>query len=200
MRLRAVLRHGKIETDTDRSVVRRLERSRHRAWHPDLAGSRPDGIPVPADRMFRRSDSTSRSDEPGKASSGWFLTTPGYEVIVTPEKARQGKHCVRIRTAKAKDPEVAVLLRTIDATPYRGSSIRLRGALRIEAAKPEDRVQLWLRVDREGDKTGFFDNMNDRPVRQRDWSGCRDPGRGRAGRHEDRLRAAALRRRAGLGR
>ena len=41
-------------------------------------------------------------DEPGKAPAGWNLTTPGYEVIVSPEKARQGKHSVRIRATEKK--------------------------------------------------------------------------------------------------
>ncbi len=68
-----------------------------------------------------------------------------------------------------KGQQVAVLLRSVDARPYRGHTIRMRGSLRIEPTGPFDRVQLWLRVDRAGNQMGFFDNMGDRPVRNRAW-------------------------------
>ena len=151
--------------------------------------------------MCSRCGSTSRLMIAGKALAGWILTTPGYEMTVTPEKARQGRQCVRLRAAgEPTKQQVAVLLRTLDATPYRGRSIRLRGALRIEPAGAEDRAQLWLRVDREGGKAGFFDNMDDRPVRQRDWGEAEIVGDVAPDATGDRLRAAALRRRPGLGR
>jgi hypothetical protein len=111
------------------------------------------------------------ANEPGKTPSGWMLTTPGFEAIVTSDSARQGRQSVRIRSAgKTPGDHVAVLLRSVDATSFRGRTIRLRGALRIEPKEHPGQVQLWLRVDREGNRPGFFDNMDDRPVRQRDWS------------------------------
>jgi hypothetical protein len=42
----------------------------------------------------------------------------------------------------------------------------------VEAGAPEDRAQLWLSVDRPNGKPGFFDNMDDRPVRPPNWTAC----------------------------
>jgi C-terminal processing protease CtpA/Prc len=109
-------------------------------------------------------------DEVGKTPAGWFLTTPGYRAEVIKSGAREGGQCVRIQI-EGKGPEnrVAVLLRSVDARPYRGRMIRMSGSVRIEPAGPGDRAQLWLRVDRAGNQMGFFDNMDDRPVRNRAW-------------------------------
>ena len=109
-------------------------------------------------------------DEAGKAPAGWVLTTPGYRAEVMKGNAREGQQCVRIQIeGDGPKNRVAVLLRSVDARPYRGRSIKLRGSARIEPAGPVDRVQLWLRVDRAGNQMGFFDNMNDRPIRNRAW-------------------------------
>ncbi len=109
-------------------------------------------------------------DAAGKTPAGWVLTTPGYRAEVMKGDAREGQQCVRIRV-QGDEPkgQVAVLLRSVDAKPYRGRMIRMRGSVRIEPAGPFDRVQLWLRVNRAGNQMGFFDNMDDRPVRNRAW-------------------------------
>ncbi len=57
----------------------------------------------------------------------------------------------------------------MNAAPYRGKLIRLKAAVRIDATGPLDRAQLWLRVDRPGRRAGFFDNMDDRPIRGKSW-------------------------------
>lgn len=54
----------------------------------------------------------------------------------------------------------ASLSQTVDATPFRGGRIRLRGQAR---AANRGRGQLWLRVDR-GEGRGFVDNMQAHPV------------------------------------
>jgi hypothetical protein len=59
------------------------------------------------------------------------------------------------------------MTRTFDAIPYRGLAVRLRAAVRVEG---EGAAQLILRVDREGGRLGFFDNMGDRPIRPGDWA------------------------------
>jgi hypothetical protein len=69
------------------------------------------------------------------------------------------------------------LMRSFDAAPYRGRRIRFRAAVKVErtdadggdkdAAPP--RAQLWVRVDRPGGATGFFDNMADRPITAASW-------------------------------
>jgi hypothetical protein len=55
--------------------------------------------------------------------------------------------------------------------------VRLRAWLRLEAAKPDDRAQMWLRVDRENRGNGFFDNMDGRPVRSAEWTRCEITGK-----------------------
>src|SRR5262249_53713348 len=60
----------------------------------------------------------------------------------------------------------AALWQSLDAIPFRGQRLRLRGKLRV--AK-HGRGRLWMRVDR-GDKTGFTDTMWDRPVVTEGWT------------------------------
>ena len=61
------------------------------------------------------------------------------------------------------------LMRSIDAVPYRGKTVRLRARVSAEVEGQGSKGQLWLRVDREGKKTGFFDNMGNRPIVEREW-------------------------------
>jgi C-terminal processing protease CtpA/Prc len=76
----------------------------------------------------------------------------------------------RHRVMRRPDPEAApfaVLSQHVDATPYRGKRVRLRGQLRTANG---GRGQLWLRVDRGETGRGFFDNTNDRPVKAETWT------------------------------
>ncbi|RPD41479.1 S41 family peptidase [Chitinophaga barathri] len=59
---------------------------------------------------------------------------------------------------------------SIDATPYRGRTIRYTAAAKAESLGGGT-GQLWLRVDRESGKPGFFDNMDDRAITgvNKDW-------------------------------
>lgn len=58
----------------------------------------------------------------------------------------------------------------IDAGPVRGHRVRMTAAVRAEPSGPSSAAQLWLRVDREKDQSGFFDNMADRPIRSGTWA------------------------------
>ncbi|MEX1312016.1 MAG: hypothetical protein AB1Z65_16470, partial [Candidatus Sulfomarinibacteraceae bacterium] len=60
----------------------------------------------------------------------------------------------------------------VDANPYRGKTVRLTAALRASVEGPGNQAQMWLRVDREGGDVGFFDNMDDRPVKDDRWREC----------------------------
>jgi hypothetical protein len=57
----------------------------------------------------------------------------------------------------------------VDAKPYRGRRVRLTAAVRTTSA-PTAQVGLWLRVDREAGRLGFFDNMTDRPITSTQWA------------------------------
>ncbi len=109
--------------------------------------------------------------EVGVAPAGWILTTKGGKASNSAENPRRGKHCVRVGLGERVEspPRFQVLLQQVDAASYRGKTIRFKAAVRIDAAGPLDRAQLWLRVDRAGGRAGFFDNMDDRPIRGKAW-------------------------------
>lgn len=61
------------------------------------------------------------------------------------------------------------LMQSFKAAADRGKTVRLSAWLRLDQTAPEDHGQMWLSVDRPGDKKGFFDDMSDRPIRTREW-------------------------------
>jgi len=74
------------------------------------------------------------------------------------------------RTVKVRDPKrarYAVATSFADAKAYRGKKFRLKGWMKTEVTSGQG--QMWMRIDCEGNKTGFFDNMDSRPVKLRDW-------------------------------
>jgi hypothetical protein len=111
--------------------------------------------------------------EVGAVPQGWHATSPrgaenpGYAAKLTQDQAKEGKYCAEL----ASEPGASGfgnLMQTFDATAYRGKRVRFRAAVRT-AGSSSGPGQLWLRVDRQGGETGFFDNMNDRPVRDPEW-------------------------------
>jgi C-terminal processing protease CtpA/Prc len=66
-------------------------------------------------------------------------------------------------------PGFGTAMQSVDATPHRGKQVRLRAAVRAEVSGAGNQAQLWLRVDRTGDRRGFFDNMSDRPITESSW-------------------------------
>src|SRR5262245_28107954 len=112
--------------------------------------------------------------ELGKVPAGWVQPKPsvdaGYQVQLTDERPRSGKRCARIsRDAKEGTPGAGNLMQSFDAAAYRGKRVRLRAAVRAEISGFGNQAQLWLRVDRKDNQPGFFDNMADRPIVQKEW-------------------------------
>lgn len=62
-----------------------------------------------------------------------------------------------------------VLLQSIGADSLRGRRIRMRGRVRVADPNLPGWAGLWLRVDRGPQTSAFFDNMQDRPVRDTTW-------------------------------
>jgi len=62
-----------------------------------------------------------------------------------------------------------VLTQGMDARSLRGKEIRLRAHVKASVQGVGNLAQLWLRADREGNKMGFFDNMEDRPILSPEW-------------------------------
>ncbi len=112
--------------------------------------------------------------EARKLPPGWFMpetcSKDGYVLEVSEAKPFAGKHCAVLSRILASAPEgFGNIIQSIDATPYRGKRIRFKAAVRAEVSKEDNDAKLWLRVDRGGDQRGFFDNMDDRPIRSNVW-------------------------------
>jgi hypothetical protein len=58
------------------------------------------------------------------------------------------------------------------ASAYRGKTVRLRAWMRVDPELPDDHGQMYLIVSRVDRRRGFFDNMDDRPVRSGQWTQC----------------------------
>jgi len=66
---------------------------------------------------------------------------------------------------------------SVDAANYRGKSIRLEAAVKVELIDSTAEAELWLRVDRPNNKIGFFYNMTDKPIRSSEWKVYRIEGK-----------------------
>jgi len=108
--------------------------------------------------------------ELGEKPIGWNVTMPGYNATITEEGAKTGKRCALLASIKGeKKARFGNLMQSIDAAEYRGKCVRLRAAVRAEVTGDENAAQLWFRVDRPNKTMGFFDNMADRPIRDKEW-------------------------------
>jgi C-terminal processing protease CtpA/Prc len=63
-----------------------------------------------------------------------------------------------------------VLTQGINAKNLRGREIKLRASVKVQGDDSNSQGHLWLRVDRENNQRGFFDNMSDRPIRSDKWN------------------------------
>ena len=99
---------------------------------------------------------------------GWRCS-PGYTLKLTHEQAKEGAYCGELARDNGERLGSGHLMQSFDAGFYRGKRIRFRAAVRADALGIAGQAYLWLRVDRSGGQIGFFDNMNDRPIRERDW-------------------------------
>jgi hypothetical protein len=61
------------------------------------------------------------------------------------------------------------MAQSIPAAAYRGKTMRLTARARVPDPAAAGWAGLWLRVDRPDQPPGFFDNMQDRPIRSTEW-------------------------------
>lgn len=106
----------------------------------------------------------------GQAPVGWDSPTKiNYEVELTEEKPKSGRRAALLRSgsgAGADGAEFGNLMQAFEAAPFRGGRVRFRGAVRVQAS---ERAQLWMRVDRDKDKIGFFGNAGRPPTVSNEW-------------------------------
>ena len=104
---------------------------------------------------------------------GWFFPTPckdaGYRVEVDSLDRMDGRRSAVIDCRVEQPGLIGNLMQTLDATTYRNKTVRLTSALRADVLDGDGQVQMWLRIDNEDLEIGFFDNMDDRPVRTNGW-------------------------------
>jgi hypothetical protein len=113
---------------------------------------------------------------PGKVPPGWFVPAlpkdADYVAELRRSGCRSGIGCaVVLAPANAPSP-FGSLMQSFSAASYRGKRVRLRAYLRVEASGSDDRGQMWLSVDRMSRQSGFLDNMNDRSIREDEWTRC----------------------------
>ena len=75
----------------------------------------------------------------------------------------------RKNTQVGSGPGFGTIVQNIEAQTYRGKEIKLMAAVRMEAQGEGSQGQLWLRIDRTNNQPGFFDNMQDRPIKSAQW-------------------------------
>lgn len=113
--------------------------------------------------------------EPGQLPKGWFLPKAckdaGFRCVIAEDASLPGKRCALLTKEGAPSATFGNLMQNLDAKPFRGKRIRLKGQLRLDSKGPSGGgAQMWLRVDRSEQKMGFFDNMHDRPVQGSTWT------------------------------
>jgi hypothetical protein len=114
--------------------------------------------------------------KPGGVPPGWFV--PEVEKItgslaqLRRKGCRSESGCAVVIAPPTASDAVGNLMQSFSAAAYRGKTVRLRAWVRVEAGTPGDRAQMWLKVDRPNAKVGFYDDMDDRPVRDAEWTNC----------------------------
>jgi hypothetical protein len=112
--------------------------------------------------------------ESGQIPPGWFMPTnctqDGYSLRTSDDQPLVGKHCAVVsRNSREEPTSFGNMTQGISAEKYRGKRIRFRAAVRTELVDASNRAQLWFRVDRPNQQTGFFDNMGNRPITAKEW-------------------------------
>jgi hypothetical protein len=85
---------------------------------------------------------------------------------------------IRLNRKNVLKPRMpGILSQGLSATNLRGKEIKLSARVKAQVEGPASRGYLWLRVDRENQQTGFFDNMSDRPILSNEWKEYEIEGR-----------------------
>jgi hypothetical protein len=110
----------------------------------------------------------------GKLPDAWFVPALPNDVDHWAQLRRTGcmnhDSCAVVLVPENAPVRVGNLMQSFKATAYRGKTVRLSAWLRLDPTAADDRGQMWLSVDRSGEKKGFFDDMSDRPIRTSEWT------------------------------
>ncbi|MEO0463379.1 MAG: S41 family peptidase [Pseudomonadota bacterium] len=104
--------------------------------------------------------------------SGWFSNAggqSGYRVEVDREERSEGEISVKLASVGAPNLPFGFVAQRIDARPFRGRELKLTASVKTGA--PASRhVGLWFRIDKADGTVGFFENMQNRPIFNTEWS------------------------------
>jgi tetratricopeptide (TPR) repeat protein len=113
---------------------------------------------------------------PAKVPPGWIaLALPkdaDFLAQLRRKGCRTGSGCAVVQAPASSPRPFGNMMQSFSATAYRGKTVRLRAWIRLEAMEQDDRGQMWLAVVRANRRNGFYDNMDDRPVRSSQWTQC----------------------------
>jgi hypothetical protein len=133
-----------------------------------------EGVPAPRNLKFEEG-------VVGKVPPGWFVPAlpkdADYLAELRRTGCRSGVGCAVVLVPANAPRPLSDLMQSFGAAAYRGKTVRLRAWLRLERADPDDRAQMWVSVDREHHQRGFYDYMDDRPVRSSEWTRCEIVGK-----------------------
>jgi hypothetical protein len=87
----------------------------------------------------------------------------------TREGCRTSNPCAIVVGTPNAQQNFTSRMQAFRADNYRGKTVRLRAWVKLDSVEPADSAQLWMRVDLKEQTVGFFDNMDDRPVRSSEW-------------------------------
>ena len=87
-------------------------------------------------------------------------------------KGCRGETCVIVQSPPSAPSSYGSMTQSFDASPYRGKTVRLRAWMKVDRELPDDHGQMYMTISRANRRTGFFDNMDDRPVRANQWTQC----------------------------
>jgi hypothetical protein len=111
---------------------------------------------------------------PGKLPDSWFVPALPTDVDRWAQLRRNGcmnhDSCAVVLVPDNAPVRVGNLMQSFKATAYRGKVVRLSAWLRLDPDSPDDHGQMWLSIDRSGDKKGFFDDMSDRAIHTTGWT------------------------------
>jgi hypothetical protein len=132
-------------------------------WASLLAAAEP----VPVNLDFEQG-------QPGQAPDHWYVPkVPGYHVFISDENPKSCKQCVTIKRGTENPGPFGNVMQKIDAAPFRGKRVRYRAAVRTRIDGENGGARLWMRIDLIAEKgqhkIGFFDNMANRPIREKEW-------------------------------
>ena len=107
----------------------------------------------------------------GQAPPGWIVPAPvantGFTAKLIATGPIEGQRAMVVTNEKEDGGAgFGNVMQSVDATSYRGKRVCFKAPVKVEGG---GRAQLWLRVDRPKDQRGFFDNMGNRPITDKDW-------------------------------